>query len=621
MQKATLKRLLFEDENEYDPTSVLELGSMISPSDLPAWEDVQYGAMESSFGQCEDAELWERMAAEMEAVLQSSSYGSSGSSGWDSLASQSPEDGWTYDVTYEHEGFKWDVKSADSYTEAMLDVSPNDASCEVEGCSGSFDSFLSRQDCEGAVSLGGETVDFHHTYTGLCEDLTESERGLMQMLEAENDDVSNLTEESASEFVNKLSHNHQRKSVVQTSTPLNRSHGSMAAVAKSQSQLSVGNDRTQFEHNPNLGVQLVQLLVAAAEAVACRDKSQANICLQELKLMVSPYGDSMQRLTYYFVEALTARSQGLESPYLRPLRVHRFVVDERLKQEAFQLVYQLCPYISFGHYAANRSILEAFDGEAFVHIVDLGMTSGLQWPSLLQALASRTGVPPRLVRITAIGSSSPALVEVGESLGKIAASLNLPFKFRTVTDSVENLQKSTLDINQGEAVAINSIFQLHSVVKESRISLKSVLKSIYDLSPKVLTVVEQDAWHNGPFFLGRYMEALHYYAAIFDSMDAILPRSSPERVKMEQFYFAQEIMNIISCEGPDRVERHERSDQWRRRLSRAGFHSKPLRVLNEARKCLTMSFQCEGYTLVEEKGCIVLGWKGKPIVSASTWRC
>ncbi|KAK1387279.1 hypothetical protein POM88_015460 [Heracleum sosnowskyi] len=44
------------------------------------------------------------------------------------------------------------------------------------------------------------------------------------------------------------------------------------------------------------------------------------------------------------------------------------------------------------------------------------------------------------------------------------------------------------------------------------------------MSPKYLILVEQDSSHNGPFFLGRFMEALHYYSAIFDSLDTMLPR-------------------------------------------------------------------------------------------------
>ncbi|CAI0426063.1 unnamed protein product [Linum tenue] len=101
----------------------------------------------------------------------------------------------------------------------------------------------------------------------------------------------------------------------------------------------------------------------------------------------------------------------------------------------------------------------------------------------------------------------------------------------------------------------------------------------------------------------------------------MLPKYDTRRAKIEQFYFADEIKNIVSCEGPARVERHERSDQWRRRMSRAGFQASPLKMLAQAKQWLGKAKFCDGYTATEEKGCLVLGWQSRPIIAASSWRC
>ncbi|KAG6546933.1 hypothetical protein Mapa_011549 [Marchantia paleacea] len=372
------------------------------------------------------------------------------------------------------------------------------------------------------------------------------------------------------------------------------------------------------------GVQMVQLLLACAEAVACRDSRQAALLLQQLQRMASPYGDSMQRVTSCFVEGLTARLAIAGSQLFDSSNPPRPPPTQLEKDEGFRLMYTASPYVAFGHYAANCAILEAFDGEVALHIVDLGMNHGLQWPSLIQRLSTRTCGRPKSLRITAYGlgpaADSCKLDEVGRELATCAALHGVPFEFRVVTESLENLRRSMLELRDGEALAVNSMLQLHCVVKESRGSLNAVLQSIHELAPKILTLVEQNASHNGPFFLGRFMEALHYYSAIFDSLDAVLPRFSHQRVKMEQFHFAEEIKNIVSCEGPARVERHERIDQWRRRMSRAGYQPLPLKFLNDARVWLSL-YACDGYTLAEEKGCLVLGWKGKPLIAASSWRC
>ena len=77
----------------------------------------------------------------------------------------------------------------------------------------------------------------------------------------------------------------------------------------------------------------------------------------------------------------------------------------------------------------------------------------------------------------------------------------------------------------------------------------------------------------------------------------------------------------MSCKGPAMVERHERVDQWRRRMSRAGFQPSPVKMASRAREFVGEVTECEGFTVAEEKGCVVLGWKGKPVVAASCWKC
>lgn len=379
------------------------------------------------------------------------------------------------------------------------------------------------------------------------------------------------------------------------------------------------------------GMRLVQLLISCAEAVACRDKSHASSLLSELRSRALVFGTSFQRVASCFVQGLADRlsllqplgTSGFVSPAVAAAAAGAAAFGE--KEEALRLAYEICPYIQFGHFVANTSILEAFEGESYVHVVDLGMSlglpSGYQWRRLIQSLAGRHGQPPRRLRITAIGLSAKKFRSIGDELGAYALKFRINLEFSVVETNLENLRAEDIKICEGEVLAVNSILQLHCVVKESRGALNSVLQTIHELSPKVLVLVEQDSSHNGPFFLGRFMEALHYYSAIFDSLDAMLPKYDTRRAKVEQFYFAEEIKNIVSCEGPARVERHERVDQWRRRMSRAGFQSMPIKMMAQAKQWLGKNKVCEGYTVVEEKGCIVLGWNSKPIVAASCWKC
>ncbi|KAI4341355.1 hypothetical protein MLD38_026087 [Melastoma candidum] len=233
----------------------------------------------------------------------------------------------------------------------------------------------------------------------------------------------------------------------------------------------------------------------------------------------------------------------------------------------------------------------------------------------------QSSTPPKRIRITGIGQQDEKLLSIGNKLEKCALAHGITLKFTVVESNLENLRLEDIKVEDGEKVIVNSILQLHCVVRDSMGALNTVLQAIHKLSPKVLVLVEQDSSHNGSFFLGRFVEALHYYSTIFDSLEATMPRYDTRRAKVEQFYYAEEIRNIVSCKGLGRVERHERVDQWRRRMSRAGFQSTPIRMMGPAKEWLGKNSGCEGYTLVEEKGCPVLGWKSKPIVAVSCWKC
>ncbi|MCD7464349.1 ssDNA endodeoxyribonuclease [Datura stramonium] len=351
------------------------------------------------------------------------------------------------------------------------------------------------------------------------------------------------------------------------------------------------------------GMKLVQLLITCAEAVACRDKSRASVLLSELRASALVFGTSFQRVASCFMQGLADRL-ALVQPlgtvgYVATPAMSKTDIALEKKEEALRLLYEICPHIQFGHFVANCSILEAFEGESFVHVVDLGMSLGLphgqQWRRLIQSLANRHGQPPRRLRITAVGQNIEKFQIIGDELEAYARSLGINLEFSAVESNLENLKPKDIKVYDGEV--------------------------IHELSPKILVLVEQDSSHNGPFFLGRFMEALHYYSAIFDSLDVMLPKYDTKRAKIEQFYFAEEIKNIVSCEGPARVERHERVDQWRRRMSRAGFQAAPIKMVSQAKQWLAKVNAYEGFTITEEKGCLVLGWKSKPIVAASCWKC
>ncbi|KAK3183849.1 hypothetical protein Dsin_031135 [Dipteronia sinensis] len=379
-----------------------------------------------------------------------------------------------------------------------------------------------------------------------------------------------------------------------------------------------------FEQEHDSGLQLVHLLLACAEAVAKEDYMLARRYLHHLNRVVSPLGDSMQRVASCFTEALSARlaatlttkpSTSTTSPKPFP---PNFPPNSLEVLKIYQIVYQACPYVKFAHFTANQAIFEAFETEERVHVIDLDILQGYQWPAFMQALAARPGGAPFL-RITGVGSSIESVKETGRCLTELAHSLHVPFEFHPVGEELEDLKPHMFNRRVGEALAVNSVNRLHRVPGNC---LGNLLAMIRDQAPNIVTLVEQEASHNGPYFLGRFLEALHYYSAIFDSLDATFPPDSAQRAKVEQYIFAPEIRNIVACDGAERIERHERLEKWRKLMEGKGFKGVPLSANAVTQsKILLGLYSCDGYRLTEDKGCLLLGWQDRALIAASAWRC
>eukprot|EP00249_Psilotum_nudum_P026985 c34183_g1_i1 orf=2-2446(-) len=368
------------------------------------------------------------------------------------------------------------------------------------------------------------------------------------------------------------------------------------------------------------GMQLVSLLLKCASAIAKDEKQVAAAILGEINKRADMYGDSMQRLAAYIAQGITARLVIKDSPTYKALMGQ--ASSEVLYFRAFAALHRVSPCFQFAHFTANQAILEAFEGRETVHVIDINMSQGLQWPSLLQSLASRPGGPPSVLRMTGVGKDPNVLQETGSRLENFARNINLNLEFEAVIENrLDNLNFQRLHPNPSEAMAINCVFELHQLLTDpSDGKITKFMNAVREAEPTVVTIVEQEANHNAPTFLRRFMESLHYYAAIFDSMEASFPQQSEERVTIEQVLFAQQIRNIIACEDEERVERHETWEAWKRRMEMAGFLQLPFsqHAVRQA-KLLLHICECDGYCLHEREGMLSLGWQQRHLITASAW--
>ncbi|KAK9938336.1 hypothetical protein M0R45_015083 [Rubus argutus] len=314
---------------------------------------------------------------------------------------------------------------------------------------------------------------------------------------------------------------------------------------------------------------LQQLLIACAEALSHNYMDDFENLIARARGAVSISGEPIQRLGAYMVEGLVARKEASGTNIYRALRCREPDSNDLLSY--MHILYEICPYLKFGYMAANGAIADACRNEDRIHIIDFQIAQGTQWVTLLQALAARPSGAPH-VRITV--------------------------EFHGVPVFALDVTRDMLDVRPGEALAVNFPLLLHHTPDESvdvnnpRDGLLRIVKS---LSPKVTTLVEQESNTNTTPFLNRFIETLDFYLAMFESIDVTLPRNSKERINVEQHCLARDIVNVIACEGKERVERH------------VSFPSS------------LESGSPEHYKLEEKDGAMLLGWKDRNLVSASAW--
>lgn len=233
--------------------------------------------------------------------------------------------------------------------------------------------------------------------------------------------------------------------------PLEQQQQGSPAPADAAAARNTKKEEIRQQKRDEEGLHLLTLLLQCAEAVAADNLEEANNMLLEISELSTPFGTSAQRVAAYFSEAMSAR---LVSSCLGIYASLPAVPHSQKMVSAFQVFNGISPFIKFSHFTANQAIQEAFDREERVHIIDLDIMQGLQWPGLFHILASRPGGPP-FVRMTGLGTSMEALEATGKRLSDFAEKLGLPFEFNPVADKVGNLDPERLKVSKREAVAVH----------------------------------------------------------------------------------------------------------------------------------------------------------------------
>ncbi|XWS33491.1 hypothetical protein CRYUN_Cryun22dG0087600 [Craigia yunnanensis] len=391
------------------------------------------------------------------------------------------------------------------------------------------------------------------------------------------------------------------------------------------------------------GKWATDILLETATAIADRNSGRVQQLMWMLNELSSPYGDTDQKLGSYFLQALFSRMNDSGERYYRTLASVSEKTSSFESTRKMVLKFQeVSPWTTFGHVACNGAIMEAFEGESKLHIIDISNTYCTQWPTLLEALATRTDETPHL-RLTTIvarknggvsGASGATgglaavqkvMKEIGNRMEKFARLMGVPFKFNVIHHAGDlcDLDLSELDIKEDEALAINCVGTLHSITAvDNRRDI--MISNFRRLQPRIITVVEEEAdldvGVDGMEFVQGFQECLRWFRVYFEALDESFARTSIERLMLERAG-GRAIVDLVACQPSESIERRESATRWSRRFHASGFSPAVLsdEVCDDVRALLRR--YKEGWSMAQcpDAG-IFLSWKDQAVVWASAWR-
>ncbi|KAK9154011.1 hypothetical protein Sjap_001491 [Stephania japonica] len=364
------------------------------------------------------------------------------------------------------------------------------------------------------------------------------------------------------------------------------------------------------------------LLKAYGDATENGQPELADTILRCLKEKVGPIGVLVERLGYYFLQAMD--NQG---DYLRQESSKNY-------EAAFMAFYQIFPYGRFAHLTSNSAIIEAMPRDAVaIHIIDFDMGEGVQWPPLMEAIGSG-----QEVRLTALkwkdDCQCAAPWRFEETKRRLLdhsrfCGLTLKVEEMEMEEIVNELTKSkTNSSSSREWLVFNCMVGLpHMGRGRSRMQVREFLRVAKKLlmidnscTRGIITFGDGDVDERvencsgfGSFFDGH----LKHFNALFESMDWHFPSQLREaRIAMEHLFVAPYVSSL-ACFGKWE-ETREDGLQGAHGLNGWRFGKDNLvqakEMVREGESPYRVTVQGE------DQNVMALEWKSTALVKVSTWK-
>lgn len=381
-----------------------------------------------------------------------------------------------------------------------------------------------------------------------------------------------------------------------------------------------------------------QLLNPCAAAMTAGNVSRVQHLLYVLHELASPTGDPNHRLAFHGLRALTHQLSSSMSVTSASASTEAALVtfsssEPRFFRKSLLNFNDHSPWFALPSNIANSSILQLL-GDApnksrNLHIVDIGVSHGAQWPTLLDSLSRSLVGPPPFVRLTIVSASTEGDAGTPFSAGPpgynystllldFAKKMNINLQINRVdSQPLQNMNSDAIGATPGETLIICAQFRLHHLSHNSPDERTGFLKVLRSLEPNGVILSENNAecsCANCGNFATGFSRRVEYLWRFLDSASATYKGRESDERRMMEGEAAKALFN--------KAEMNEGKDKWCERMREAGFTREAFGddVMDGARALLRKHDSNWEMRMEEKDGSLSLWWKGQPVSFCSLWK-
>ncbi|CAK9150121.1 unnamed protein product [Ilex paraguariensis] len=376
-----------------------------------------------------------------------------------------------------------------------------------------------------------------------------------------------------------------------------------------------------------------QLLNPCAAAITAGNLMRVQHLLYVLHDLASSTGDANHRLATYGLRALKHHlSSGFSTVSAGALSFAS--VGPKFFQKTLIDFNDINPWFRIPNNIVNSSILQILteeDRPQNLHILDIGVSHGVQWPTLLEELTRRSGGPPPLVRLTVV-TPTPDNNQTGDTpfangppghnyssqLLGFAKAMHINLQINRLDNlPLQNLNAQAINSSPEETLIICAQFRLHNLNHHTPDTRTEFLKVLRSLEPKGVILCENNmdcSCNNCGDYETGFSRRVEYLWRFLDSTSAAFKGRESEERRMMEGEAAKALINI--------GEMNETKEKWCEKMRVVGFVGRMfVEDTIDGARALLRKYDSNWEMRVEERdGCVGLWWKGQPVSFCSLWK-